>query len=278
MNKKILAITNQKGGVGKSTTAAQVSSYIASKGKRVLLVDLDPQGNASSKFLKMLVNLEGGNHTFGPPQHSDGSYYTSASLFLKHLNESWDAYPTATPNLFVLPAASSMFDSQQRSEVAIANFQGWMNLPELWEHFDVVIIDTPPAKNLFSESAITAATHVIIPCPMEKAPFEGLMAAIQFIHVVNNPLPPNDMAEIIGILPTMYRGTMSLHKAFLTRLQKGLSAFATPFQIKYRPTYQEMDMVAKDEPYIIRNISKTKDAYEEWAKLGEFVINKMGII
>lgn len=278
MNKKILAITNQKGGVGKSTTAAQVSSYLATQGnKTVLLIDLDPQGNASSKFLKMNTSFEGTAHTFGPPQHADGSYYTSAALFINTNDSEWDAYPTATPNLFVLPASSSMFESQQRSDSAMRNFQEWMNFAPLWQHYDVVVIDTPPAKNLFSEAAITAATHVMIPCPMEKAPFEGLMAAIQFINVVNSPFPPDEMAEIIGILPTMFRGTMALHKSFLKRLQKTLGNFSTPFQIKYRPTYQEMDMVAKEEPYVIRNVSKTRDAYEEWKSLGEYVMTKMGI-
>lgn len=278
MNKKILAITNQKGGVAKSTTAAQISAYSASqRGKKVLLVDLDPQGNASSKFLKMTSNLDGTAHTFGPPQHEDGAYYTSAALFNKIEDSEWDSYPTATPNLFVLPASSSMFEAQQRTDVAMKNFQEWMNYPPLWDHFDLVVIDTPPAKNLFSEAAITAATHVLIPCPMEKSPFEGLMAAIQFINVVNSPFPPEEMAEIIGVLPTMYRGTMALHKSFLKRLQKSLGNFSTPFQIKFRPTYQELDMVAKDEPYVIRNVSKTKDAYEEWKALGEFAMAKMGM-
>lgn len=277
MKKKILAITNQKGGVGKSTTAAQVSGYIASEGKRALLIDLDPQGNASSKFLKMVSKFEDNGNAFGPPQHKDGAYYTSAALFKNPADTEWDAYPTATENLFVLPASSSMFESQQRSDYAIKNFTAWMNYPELWDHFDVLIIDTPPAKNLFSEAAITAATHVLIPCPMEKSPFEGLMAAIQFINVVNAPFATNDTAEIIGILPTMFRSTQALHKSFLTRLNKMLGQLATPFEIKYRPTYQEMDMVAKTKPYIVPNNSKTKAAFEEWSMLGEFVMNKMEI-
>lgn len=277
LNKKILAITNQKGGVGKSTTSVQVSAYLANRGKKVLLIDLDPQGNASSKFLNMTTNFEGTSHTFGPPKHTDGGYYASSALFEDPLHSEWDSYETATPNLYVLPSSSSMFETGKRNDHAIRNFQKWMNYPELWEVYDVIVIDTPPAKSLFSEAAITAATHVLIPCPMEKAPFEGLMAALQFINVVNSPFGVDDMAEVIGVLPTMYRSTMAIHKSFLARLNKGLSNFATPFQIKFRPIYQEIESISKNEPYLIKNVSRTKDAYSEWRALGEYVIKRMEI-
>lgn len=277
IRKKILAITNQKGGVAKSTTAVQVGAYLANKGYKVLLVDLDPQGNASSKFLNMTTNFEGTSHTFGPPKHDDGGYYSSSALFLDPSLSEWDSYATATPNLSVLPSSSSMFESSSVNDQAIKNFQKWMNYADLWGVYDVVVIDTPPAKSLYSEAAITAATHVLIPCPMEKAPFEGLMAALQFINVINSPFGPDDMAEVIGVLPTMYRSTMAIHKSLLSRLNKGLGQLATPFQIKFRPIYQELESIAKTEPYLIKNVSRSKDAYKEWVDLGEYVIQRMGI-
>lgn len=275
--KKILTISNQKGGVAKSTTCSQVGGYLASRGIRTLLIDLDPQANLSSKFLKMDASFDGGSSGFGPPEHENGNTYTSRELFFGPEDTEWDTYKTATNNLWILPSSNNMFDMNQYPTKALDNFLKWMDMEDLWGYFDAVIIDTPPAKNLYSEAALTAATHVLIPCPMEKAPFEGLMAAIQFIQMVNGPLAPDEMATTIGILPTMFRSTTAIHKSFLRRLEKSLGAHATPFQIKYRPTYQEIDMVAKQEPYEIRNIAKTRDAYLEWKTLGEFVIKKMGL-
>lgn len=278
MNKKILTVANQKGGVAKSSTCAQVAGFIAGQQKKVLLVDLDPQCNLSAKFLEMKTSVDS-RDTYNPPPHPNspnGEIYTSALLFT---GGDWDAYPTKTPNLFILPASSSHFNFRGSPAESIENLKYFMSHESIWDTFDLIIFDTPPAKNLWSEAALTVATHVLIPCPMEKSPYEGLLAIMQFIHMINEPLPVSESAQIIGILPTLHRTSMAIHKEFLERLKAHplLSRFATPFEIRWRPVFQEVDMVSKKAPYQIKRNKKTQDAYVEWEKLGLFVIEKMGL-
>lgn len=274
--KKILTVANQKGGVAKSTTCAQAAGYLAGQGYKVLLIDLDPQCNQSAKFLTMGTDF-GSDNTYTPPKHpDDGVAHSSAALFK---GESWNFYPTATPNLFILPAASHQFNEAQYPKDAQQNLMDWMNMPELWEAVDLVIFDTPPAKNLYSESAILAATHVLIPCPMEKSPFEGLMAVMQFVNLINDPLPPEEMAKVIGIMPSLFQSRSALHKSFLAKLKRNqlLGHLATPFEMRWRPTYQEVDMLAVKHPYEIRNNKRNEAAYQEWQQLGNYLIDKLSL-
>jgi|TARA_R100000687_G_scaffold82399_1_gene81791 chromosome partitioning protein len=267
---KTLAISNQKGGVAKSTTAAQVGAYAAKQGKRTLLVDLDPQANLSATFLTMRPSPDGRESNV-PPEHPEGGTHISRALFT---DDAWLPYETKTPNLFVLPASGSMFQMNYKAnaiEVAKRTFED----PDFQDHFDLVVIDTPPAKTLYTEAAITLATHVLIPCVMEKRPFEGLMGVLQFIHIVNEPQRPEDVAEIIGILPTIYDSRMRIYKDNLNRLKKNLGTLALDIEVKRRPVYQDVEYVAKNYPYEVPK--SNTNAYKEWVAMGDRILTAMGL-
>lgn len=267
----ILAVTNQKGGVAKTTTTVQVGAYAARKGLKTLIIELDPQCNASATFFTMTPSPDG-RIAAVPPEHPEGGIYTSRSIFT---GEKWIPYPTATPNLYVLPASGYMFQMDYKDnaiQVAKKTFQN----PELREAFDLVLIDTPPAKNLYSEAAIELATHILVPCTMEKRPFEGLMGVLQFIHAVNEPRRAEDMAKIIGVLPTIYDSRMRINKDNLNRLHKNLGRLALDIVVKRRPSYQEVDMIAKDFPYEVP--TSYPEARKEWMQLGARMLEELGLV
>ncbi|MDQ2077409.1 ParA family protein [Marinimicrobium sp. ABcell2] len=266
----VLAVTNQKGGVAKTTTAIQVGAYAAQAGKKTLIVELDPQCNASATFLTMGQSPDGRISTV-PPEHPEGGVHISRALFT---NDPWLPYPTATPNLFVLPASGSMFQMDYKPNAIEMAKKAFLD-PEFRKAFDLVIIDTPPAKNLYSEAAITLATHILVPCTMEKKPFEGLMGVLQFIHAVNEPLRSEEVAKIIGVLPTIYDSRMRINKDNLKRLNKNLGRLALDIVVKRRPSYQEVDMVAKDYPYEVPKAYP--EARKEWKQLGERMLVELGL-
>lgn len=184
---RIFALANQKGGVGKTTTAVNLASYLAAMGRRVLLVDADPQANATSSLGFDKNEIE-----------------TSLYDVLVNEQPATEAIlPTGRPEFDLLPSAPAlagaevelvdMPDREQRITRAIAPIAGTYNY---------VIIDLPPSLSLLTINALTAADGVVIPIQCEYLALEGLIQLVNTIKLVVANLNPR--LKISGIVMTMY--------------------------------------------------------------------------
>jgi len=188
---RIVAVANQKGGVGKTTTAVSVAAQLAGSKRRVVLVDLDPQGNATSS-----LGIE-----------KDALPKTLYDIMVLGMNPSEVVLPTGVQNLFVLPANSRL----AQAEVDLVPLpQREFRLRQALTAIDaeVVIIDCPPALSLLTINALTAATDVLIPVQAEYFALEGLGQLLQTIQAVQRQL--NRQLDIAGVVLTMYNKRLSL--------------------------------------------------------------------
>ena len=193
--KTVVAIVNQKGGVGKSTTAINLAAYLAQKGESVLVVDMDPQGNATSG---LGVELTGA-----------GCIY-DVILEGKLLQDV--AHKTALPNLHVAPSTINLVGAEVELVSALAREfklkRALEKLPD--DAYEWVLLDCPPSLDLLTLNALTAADEVWIPIQCEYYALEGLTQLMRSIRMVREELNPD--LEIGGVLLTMYDTRTNLAK------------------------------------------------------------------
>ena len=190
---QIIACANQKGGVGKTTTVVNLATYLALDGERVLVIDLDPQGNATSGFGVDRSALE-------------RSVYDAIveSVSLADLT-----IETAVPGVGLVPSAIALAGAEielaplERRERRLAQA-----LAEVAASFDYILIDCPPSLGLLTVNALTAADAVLIPIQSEYYALEGLTQLIATIHLVRDHLNPT--LEIKGVVVTMYDARTNL--------------------------------------------------------------------
>jgi chromosome partitioning protein len=185
--KTVVAIVNQKGGVGKSTTAINLAAYLADKGEKILVIDMDPQGNATSGL--------------GVSPDSNGCMY-DVLLDGKPLQEV--ALQTVVSNLKVAPATINLVGAEVELVSALAReFKLKKALEKLPEgEYDRVLMDCPPSLDLLTLNALTAADEVLIPMQCEYYALEGLTQLMQSIRMVREELNP--ALKVGGVLLTMY--------------------------------------------------------------------------
>lgn len=190
MTQKIIAVVNQKGGVGKTTTAINVAAQLTASNLNVLLLDLDPQGNATSGI--------GLSKNKGPKTYDvlcNGIDLTSA------VQESHVA------QLFVLPANADLAGAEVElvsKESREFTLKKALNLA----NYDYIVIDCPPSLGLLTVNALTAANSVLIPVQTEYYALEGLSQLLNTIQVVRERTNPN--LELLGIVLTMFDKRNSL--------------------------------------------------------------------
>lgn len=183
---KIIAITNQKGGVGKTTTAINLSSCIAVAEKKVLLIDMDPQSNATSG---MGIKLD---------DESTCSY----EVILRDADIEDAVIRTSVPHLNLLPSHIRLVGAElELVEVPRREHRLSEQLNKIKDQYDYIFIDCPPSLGLLTLNALSASDSVIIPIQCEYYALEGLSQLLNTIHLVQKNL--NSSLSIEGVLLTM---------------------------------------------------------------------------
>lgn len=210
---KIIAFANQKGGVGKTTSAVNIASSLAAKKYSVLLVDCDPQGNATSG-----LGIR--------KKSSSGSVY---DVIIGRSKTADMVCSTTVKNLSVLPSSMDLVGAEiELIDMADREARLRVALEQVRDSYDFIIIDCPPSLGLLTLNCLTAADGVVIPLLCEFYSLEGISQLTQTIRHVKSRVNPS--LELIGVLVNMYDGRLTLTVQVMEEIKRyfGAKLFARP--------------------------------------------------
>lgn len=241
---KIISVTNQKGGVGKTTSCVNLASYIADSGKKVLLIDIDPQGNACSS-----VGVE--------VKKGENSVY---EVLLGEIDITEAIYPSVLKNLEVIPSNVDL----SGAEVDLVYTDNRENvlktaLSKIKDNYDFIFIDCPPSLGLLTVNALTASNTIIIPIQCEYFALVGLGQLMNTVRLIKKHLNPD--IEIEGVLLTMKDNRSNLVAQVSEEIKKY-------FETKVYDTYIPRNVRLAESPshgkpiLLYDNKSKGANAYK----------------
>lgn len=200
---KILAFANQKGGVGKSTSAINIAAAFTLKGKRVLIVDCDPQGNTTSGVGINKKNIRAATY----------------DVLISRVEPGSAIVPTNFDKLYIMPsniklagAEFELVDADNREK------RLKKALEAVKDQFDIIVIDCPPSLGLLTVNALVAADGIIVPMLCEYFSLEGLTQLLMTVKEIKRRYNPS--LELTGILITMYNGRLNLSQEVAAELKK----------------------------------------------------------
>lgn len=199
----VISIVNQKGGVGKTTTTVNLSAYLGVKHKKVLLIDLDPQGNATSGVGVDKGNLEN----------------TVYDVMVNDTPISQAIVATSAKNVSICPTNINLAGAEVELVSAMSREQILKNaISEVSDKYDYIIIDCPPSLGILTINALTASDGVVVPIQGEYYALEGLTQLIDTINIVKKKLNPS--LGIIGVVLTMYDNRTQLTRQVREEVEK----------------------------------------------------------
>jgi chromosome partitioning protein len=198
----VISVTNQKGGVGKTTSAVNIAFYLAKMGKRTLLVDFDPQGNATSGL--------------GVDKQALDATMTEVMLETKLLKDI--VLPTAHNNLFLAPTTPHLANTEAELAQANRRFTRLKNAIDNTPGYDFVIIDSPPSLSLLTVNGLIAARYILLPVQAEFYALEGLGQLLETIKLIRKSMNPT--LDLLGVLPTMVDGRTTLSGQVYEEIKK----------------------------------------------------------
>ena len=248
---RIIAICNQKGGVGKTTSSINVGSYLAAMGKYVLLVDMDSQANATGGLgISMPMDHDNVYHAIVNDQNP-------LSMIKKTTIFGFDVLPATQ----ALAGATVELVSMEEREYRLKNV-----LRSLRTNYDYILIDCPPSLGLLTVNALTASDHVIIPVQCEYYALEGLGQLLRTIELIKQGLNPD--LQVLGVLLTMYDKRNQLNRHVMNEVHKNFpgrvfnSVISRTIDLAEAPSY--------GKPII--QFSPNSKAAQEYRRLAEEVI------
>ena len=202
---RVIAITNQKGGVGKSTTTINLAACLAEKEKKVLAIDLDPQGNTTSGFGVEKDALEGTLYDLLLEEK------TLDEVIVKNVVEGVDLIPSNTD----LSGAEIELIGRDNREYLLRNL-----IDQKKDIYDFIIMDCPPSLNMMTINALTASNSVLVPIQCEYYALEGLSQLLYTVNLVKERL--NSEIEIEGVVLTMYDARTNLSAQVVDNVRKNM--------------------------------------------------------
>ena len=203
---RIIAVANQKGGVGKSTKAINLSACLAERGKKVLAIDIDPQGNTTSGFG---IDKNGVDNTL-------------YELLLGEIEVEETIIENVVDNLDLIPSNMNLSGSEiELIGVEEKEYILKKGIDKIKDKYDFIIMDCPPSLSMLTINALTAATSVLVPIQCEYYALEGLSQLIHTIELVKERL--NQKLEIEGVVFTMYDARTNLSLQVVENVKENLN-------------------------------------------------------